>query len=173
MPPADTPTGGSQAPRTQRWKSQIRVVQGPCYCLSSLPTVSPSCLCSPGVSYPGPGALEIGQSLCWVWALCLAGHSFGWPPSRGYPGPGLGLPGPAGKDDLIWIQGLPQLSRKTQEELDRSWVGKVISQQLGFQTRIPQFKLPPPPPRPLPNSWALIVWPGKQLDQEGWLPIKS
>lgn len=57
----------------------------------------------------------MGQSLRWVWALRLARHNFWLASHRGYPGPGLSLPGPAGKGDLIWIQGLPQLSRKTQE----------------------------------------------------------
>lgn len=133
------------------------------------PYLSLSCLCSPGVTV-GQEPLrwdKAGSGPC-VWQDI----AFGWPPSRGCPGLGLGLPGPAGKDDLIWIQGLPQLSRKTQKET-QGWVGEMISQQLEFQTRIPQFELPPLPPHPLPHSWALMERPGKQLDQEGWLPIKS
>lgn len=119
--------------------------------LSSLSTVPPSCLV-PRVGHLGSGALEMGWSLCWVWTCVWQDTDSGWPPSAGYCGPGLGLPGPGGTGDLIWIQGLPQLSRKTQEELGRSWVGEVSSQQLRFQTRIPQFKLLPPP-----HSCALSV----------------
>lgn len=85
----------------------------------------------------------MGQSLCRVWALCLAGHSFSWPPSRGT----LGLPGPAGKDDLIWIQGLPQLSRKPQKET-QGWVGEMISQQLKFQAPHSSIRAAPTPTLP-------------------------
>lgn len=91
----------------------------------------------------------MGHSLSWVCPCVWQDADSGWPPSGRYCGPGPDLPEPGDKDDLIWIQGrLPQLSRKTREESGRSWVGEVSSQQLRFQTRIPQFKLPPPIPVP-------------------------